>query len=130
MAAAQAEMLWRDHNLTAKQALAMMWGWNYQAARTAFGNKPGDAGRKIGRREAVKRGKKGGAAMIARSQRTRWDAPEIQKIKRELSDVWRSKNYRNDTEAAEAVNAYLADREMPIMGSWPTVRRVLGKRTG
>lgn len=87
------------------------------------------SGRRLTPDLARERGAKGNATKIARSKPNVWKRPEMQPLRRQLLVAWRSREYANDAEAAEAVNGILRDMGHEDMGSKETVRRVLGKRT-
>lgn len=58
-----------------------------------------------------------------------WSRPELAKLKAKMLVLWKSRAYRNDLEAAEAINGTLLDMGHAPMGSKETIRRILGKRT-
>lgn len=87
------------------------------------------SGRRLGTAEARKRGKAGAKKRWSgiRSAEA-WDLPELAPLKAKLQVPWKSRAYKNDAEAAEAVNAMLLDMGQPPLGSKESVRRRLGPR--
>lgn len=130
MSKPEAEAIWQDPTIPARDAIQMMKGWSYVTARSTFGARPSTAvRRRLTSDVARERGAKGNATRIARSKPNVWKRPEMQPLRRQLLVAWRSREYANDREAADAVNGILRDMGHEDMGSKETVRRVLGKRT-
>lgn len=70
--------------------------------------------------KAKKTGAKGGAVMKAKSIVTRWNSPAMAKEKAQWLAVWRSRDYSNDQERADAMPA-------PLTGKRHMCRRIFGR---
>lgn len=86
------------------------------------------AGRRLTSLEARRRGEVGAQKAIERSAASVLKRPEIAPHVNAIRAIWRSAEYGNRDEAADAVNAYMRERALPPIGSAATLFRVFGGR--
>lgn len=85
-------------------------------------------GRRLSSMDARKRGEIGAKIMSDRSAANVLKRPEVAPHAAAVKAIWRSAEYPHRDAAAEAINAYMRERNLPPLGSPATMYRVFGER--